>query len=400
MAGADDNEQDAAEVGIPDALEKLLHDLPTDEKSGANASLGFAYQHWWGALAVAELLASNDDFAVGMEVKEDVVILDSSISPTAIEFCQIKKNETAGGWKLADLHKEGRLKADKTRDLSPLAKLYKRRREFVGHPTKLRFVSNLGVKIGNDDGSESVVSEKKMSELCVKDRNAVCKRISSQIDIDESEVDLGEFVLHRTDLPMGQQYVFVAGKLAELCESGSLPFDLTEPTVAARVLASVLQGKANSTSYASNFEELKDRLMTKTEALELLVRVAKAKSTIKKVLDEAIARLDIEAHDYFELKEIKAERISVLAHAVDRTNTQFQKLAAALFACQGGDKPADGKLGSHMIGVTVAARLLHSEVFHGLSRGYVYCVCLLVVSDGIDINVLLVEANSESEAEA
>lgn len=400
MAGADNDSQGKAEGGAPDALEKLLHDLPTDEKSGANASLGFAYQHWWGALAVADLLASNEDFAVGMEVKEDVVILDSSISPTAIEFCQIKKNETAGGWKLADLHKEGRLKTDKTRDLSLLAKLYKRRKEFVGHPTKLRFVSNLGVKIGNDDGSESVVSQKKLSELCKKDRESVCKKISSQIEIDESEIDLEEFVLHRTDLPMGQQHVFVAGKLAELCESGTIPFELSEPNVAARVLASVLQSKATSTSYAANFEDLKERLMTKTEALELLVKVAKAKPSSKKILDEAIGRLDIEAHDYFELKEIKSERISVLAHAADRTNTQFQKLVAAFLACQGGPKPSDGKLGTHLKGVTIAAKLLYPEAFHGLSIGYIYCVCLLVVSDGIDINVLLVAANSKPEVEA
>ena len=85
---------------------------------------------------------------------------------------------------------------------------------------------------------------------------------------------------------------------------------------------------------------------------------------------------------------------------MDRTNTQFQKVVAALLTCQGGQKPADGKLGTHMKGVAVAAKLVSPETFNGLSIGYIYCVCLLVVNDGIDINVLLIAANSELEDKA
>lgn len=33
---------------LPKALEALLGDTLTDEKTGANATLGFTFQQWWG----------------------------------------------------------------------------------------------------------------------------------------------------------------------------------------------------------------------------------------------------------------------------------------------------------------------------------------------------------------
>ena len=72
--------------GVQDSLEGLLRDRPIDEKNGANASLGFTFQQWWAALSIAELLGGEDDFAVGVEVKEDVAIIDSAQTHTTVEF--------------------------------------------------------------------------------------------------------------------------------------------------------------------------------------------------------------------------------------------------------------------------------------------------------------------------
>lgn len=46
---------------VQDSLEDLLRDLPIDQKDGANASLGFAFQQWWAALSIAERLGGEDD---------------------------------------------------------------------------------------------------------------------------------------------------------------------------------------------------------------------------------------------------------------------------------------------------------------------------------------------------
>lgn len=138
-----------------DSLELLLRDRPSDEKGGSSATLGFSFQQWWATLAIVERLASTEAFAIGLEVKEDVAILDSSEAPTRVEFCQIKKNERAAGWAVKGLHKRGSKRAHGTHEPSALAKLYRRRIEFKGHPTYLRFVSNAGFKTTNEDHGQS-----------------------------------------------------------------------------------------------------------------------------------------------------------------------------------------------------------------------------------------------------
>jgi hypothetical protein len=143
---------------VQDSLDLLLRDRPIDEKSGANAGLGFTFQQWWAALAIVERLGGADDFAVGVEVKEDVAILDSAQSPTKVEFCQVKKHERDGVWVLKDLHKNGSKRKDGTHEHSILAKLYARRTEFGAARASLRFVSNIGVKLPDEADRDSIAT--------------------------------------------------------------------------------------------------------------------------------------------------------------------------------------------------------------------------------------------------
>lgn len=386
-----------------DALDLLLRDKPTDEKTGANATLGFTYQQWWGALAVAELLASDGDFAVGMEVKEDVALLDSADSPTAIEFCQIKKNEQTGGWKLKDLRTEGRKRKDQTRDASPLAKLYKRRSDFSGHPTKLRFVSNVGVKVPLDEADDVFVNQCQLSDLAKSQQDELREHLGKQLGIAPADLDINDFAIHRSDLPLRQQHIFLAGKLAELSENGKLPFGLSHPTVAARVLASILQSKASNTGYAVNFPELKKRLLSRSEAVQALAAVAGAKPQIGEIFDGAVSRLNAEAHPFPAVKAIQAERVTVLAHAVDRTNNQLKQcvsvLAMHVKEVMGGAGAVD-KLGELMDKLVEAGLSESASVFAGLNPGYINAIALLVLNDGIEIDILHIAADSKSEAPA
>jgi len=387
----------------PDALELLLRDKPTDEKTGANATLGFTYQQWWGALAVAELLlASDEDFAVGMEVKEDVALLDSADSPTAVEFCQIKKNEQTGGWKLKDLRTEGRQRRDKTRDASPLAKLYKRRIDFSGHPTKLRFVSNVGVKVSLAEVDNVFVNECQLSGLATSQQDELKEHLGKQLGIAAADLDLSNFAIHRSDLPLGQQHVFLAGKLAELSETGKLPFDLKQPNVAARVLASILQSRASNTGYAATFAELKKRILSRSEAVQVLANVAGARPQIGEVFDDAVSRLNAEGHPFQAIKAIKAERVTVLAHAVDRTNNQLKQCVSVLATHVSEVMTATGgaKLGELMDKLVEASHSANASVFAGLKLGYINAVALLVLNDGIEIDVLHIAAYPKSEAQA
>lgn len=383
---------------LPKALEALLGDTPADEKTGANATLGFTFQQWWGALVVAELLESNEDFAVGMEVKEDVAILDSAANPTSVEFCQIKKNEQAGGWGLKDLHRQGAKRKNKPQDPSILAKLHKRRTEFAGHPTKLRFVSNLAVKIAAGMSS----SHCQLTSLSPAEQTEIQEKIAKQLAIGLAEVDLADWALHRTNLPLGEQYVFLAGKLADLSASGKIPFNIPNPTVAARYLASILQSKASHTSYAQTLLELQSRVLSRADAIQALSEAAGTTHQASDQLDDAIQQLAVAGHPFLELRAIKAERTTVLAHAVDRTNDQFKACVAALATHLSHLTPTASSLPlrdlmDSLVKQTVTAS---PSEFAGLKPGYINALALLVLNDGIDLDLFPAAPGSQPEASA
>lgn len=383
-----------------DALTELLADRPGDEKTGANAAAGFTYQQWWAALAVAELLGTGEDFAVALEVKEDVALLDSPDAPQLVEFCQVKKNESAGAWTLQQLHAKGKAKKSGEVELSTLAKLYGRRRDFHPHDTKLRFVSNVGFKV-------PVTTKKLQSEDChladleVKHQEPVKAAVAEQLGLEKSNIDFTEVRLHRSNLPMAEQELFVAGKLSQLGEKNLLPFKLDTPIVAAHFLASEIRSRASNTSYAFNFEGLKKRLYSRSDALGSLAQVAQAAPSAHTKLAEAIDILRSEKSvGFLTIKEIETEAASVCTNAMDRTNLQFRDLAKALVhASKSLGQEVDATLGDLMRRVSEISKVVSPSPMVGFGAGYINAVALLVLNNGIDIDVLAAPAHPESEGE-
>lgn len=387
---------------VQDSLDVLLRDRPTDEKNGANASLGFTFQQWWAALSVAELLGGEDDFAVGIEVKDDVAILDSAHAPTRVEFCQVKKHEREGVWVLKDLHKKGSKRQDGTHEHSILAKLYARRKEFGSSRASLRFVSNLGVKLPDESGGSAHATNADLSSLTAEQQQLVKQAIATQLGCPEDEVDLAGVLVHKTNLPLGEPEFFVSGKLEQLSSTGRLPFQLSHTSVAARVLASEMQSRASSTTYARNFEELKLRIISKAQALNILASVSQSKAPVNEVLDEATAELDREGHPFIERKDIKAQRVRVCADASDRTNMIFRGVASALQRARIPVEAAIGAkatLGELMTEVVEEARASSPADFSGLPLAYIRAVALLVLHDAIDLNVFTAPAGPEPKEE-
>lgn len=385
-----------------DALESLLRDRPSDEKNGVSSTLGFSYQQWWATLSIAELLKDGTDFAVGVEFKEDVAILDSSTSPTKVEFCQVKKYEREGVWTLKDLHKNGPKLKGGGHEPSILAKLYKRKIEFKGHLTTLRFVSNVGFKLPNEAGKSSHAASAGLSNLTEQQQDVVKADIAAQLATSADELDFREISLYRTNLPLGEPEAFIGGKLGELAATGRLPFPLAHVTVAARVLASEVQTRASDTSYARSFEELKARIVTRAQALEILSGVSASKAPALQLLDEALETLDRESHPYLERKAIRAQRVLVCAHASDRTNKLFHSVAWALFSAKAPIEAAIGDratLGQLMNEIVAQARDISPTEMAGLEPAYIRAVALLVITDAININVLTSSAHPKSEEE-
>lgn len=383
-----------------DDLASLLRDTLSDEKGGSSATLGFSFQQWWAALRVVELLKGNTDFAVGMEVKEDVAVLDSPTTPTTVEFCQVKKSERSGLWSLAQLKAKGAKRKDGTNELSILGKLYSRKVEFSGHAVGLRFVSNVGFSLPEASGKSVPTADTSLSTLPDEPASTLRSELAEQLGRTPADIDHGSLRVHRTNLPLGEQELFVGGLLSELSATGRLPFTLTQTTVAARVLAAEIQSKASMTAFARDFAELRPRLVSRQDAIELLSKVSESKPTVQVALDDAIATLERTNYPFVLLRDIKKERVRVCAHSSDRTNLEFRSVVLALAAAAVVIESAIGHtatLGELMDETVEKARADAPRDLASISSSYLRAVALLVLNHALDINLQPAAPGAQSE---
>ncbi|WP_426336768.1 dsDNA nuclease domain-containing protein [Pseudoduganella sp. R-31] len=386
------------------SLTALLADTVNDDNSGQIASQGFTFQEWYAVLLITELLEEPADFALGIEVKEDISVLDSPSTPTKVEFCQVKTNEQAVAWTLSELHKRGKKLKDGTFQPSILGKLYKRRREFDGYPTKLRFVSNSSFKI--KDGESEVLNshDYQLASLSDAGKKIVAKALANQLALTEGDINLQDVRLHRSDLSLGQQHLFISGKLSDLAHRQLIPFQVPQPVVAALMLASDVRSKGSNTSFAATFEELRSkRLIARSDAITTLSLLSNPSKSIAEIFDEGIEllRRDPE-HDYGEVEELQDERAAVLLALTDRTDALTRNQLITLLDCykvvKASNSPDKKKLRSYIERVANDAVTSNPEAFPLISKSLLRALTLMVIRNGIDINLFTTAANSQSEA--
>ncbi|MCI1004285.1 dsDNA nuclease domain-containing protein [Herbaspirillum sp. C7C8] len=383
---------------------ELLADKPGDDKAGQVAAQGFTYQEWYAVLLIAELLEKEDDFAVGMEVKEDIAVLNSATAPTSVEFCQVKTNEQATAWTFEELHKaSSRRLQDGTLPLSILAKLYKRRHQFAGAPTKLRFVTNTSIKLKETTGSVNL-HEYRLESLAETAKKAVSTALAKQLELDASAITLDEIRLHRSDLPLGQQHLFISGKLSDLAHRRKFEFKVSQPAIAATMLASEMRKRGSNTGFASTFEELKvKRLMTRQDALQTLIQVSEPPPGIDDVFNAVLNRLDAEGHDFAMVDDIRMQKVPLLSAMSDRTNALFKRQVTTLVDCYKALKvergPDTQKLGSFMERLTAESLKKNKQDFVAVEMPFIHALSLMVIRNGIDVNVFTVAANSQPKGE-
>lgn len=384
--------------GQGDLLSKLV-DRPQDEKAGANASLGFTYQHWWAVLKATELHAAGKDYAIGLEVKEDVIVLDSSVTPSAVWFYQVKKHEQSGVWALTDLLKQSPKKEGKT--LSTLAKLYSRRHALTEHASKLCFVSNVGFKVpltGTDELQFSVKCA--LTEFGDKHIAELRTKIAKQLELDAKKIDLSDFNLERTHLPLGEQETFITGKLTILNGEGHLQFKISKPLIAAQILASEIRQRANSNDFANSVEKLLKRCLTRTEITQLFIKAEAAGPSAQTVLEEGIKTLEQEGFPWGAREKIDREKVRICASLSDRTNVQFQQLLVAFDECFNEHEielSASETLSSALMSLTTVVTAKYARLVAGAGEGYLRGIAILVLKNGHKADKFPFEASAQPE---
>jgi len=393
------NQQTTAASGKSGDLLSLLHDEPSDEKTGANATLGFTYQQWWATLKATDLYSLGNDFAVGVEFKEDVFVLDSPSAPTAIEFNQIKKYEQEGLWTLSDLLRPGPKKLEGS-DPSPLGKLYSRRHHFLGFPTKLTFLSNVAFKVPLQEKTKKLQHSSGcgLSELPESKASEIKKKLSEQLGISPELINLDDFFLERTNLPLAEQDTFITGKLSTLSDTGKIPFRISRPHLSARMLASEFQQRSGNTDYANTFEKLQGRFLSRSDITRVLKDAESAGPRLQKTLEEAVQRLNQEKYHYGRVLGIENEIPSLCANLSDRSNIQIYRISVLFISSKNQHSSALNTmptLGEMMEFLVATVTNLKKTEIDGLSEGYLNALSLLVIKNAINIDIFTAPTNQE-----
>ncbi len=292
-----------------------LSDDKKDERTGIEAIRGFTFQVWWAACKALELLKEDADFVVVLEYKQDVAIPDGAAAPTRLKFFQIKKNEgvSAAPWSVDKLSAIDKSAAKPPRSI--LGKLLQHRPRFPGTPVTLGFITNNGFSYGSPKVEcEEILLHDLPDEVLAKVKAA----LAEDLGIPEAKLDLNDFRLERTHMPIESQERWACGILDEVEACSKLPFKIPNKGASAQVLAAQFLARAGKRAFAKDFTRLLERGLTRAQIIELL---RKASGSVQRdtltVAQEVCQRLDFEQYDY---EEVEMMRDQIPCVCIDLTN--------------------------------------------------------------------------------
>lgn len=399
----------------------LFKDYRGDENGGIHAIRGFSFQVWQAVLEVLGAHATGKDYAVVMEWQQDIALLDSSVSPTKVTFKQLKKNESSAHWTLSALltaqeEKSQSSSADKSKAQQPkrkstrsagqvsvLAKLYFHRRRFGQlAQTQLAFASNAPLYIETGDGTKQSFARTVFSALPEEARNKVNAALRNQLDIPECEaIDLDCVTFEVTNCPLEQAHKFAIGELVEHCQLGKIQPLVTSPFVAVCLIASYIQQRAGSKSFARDFVGLLARAVTKAEVTSFLAAANDSHISTQDLVEQVIARLDREMADFEVVQEMQDEINAACAEITNRASVVWGTIETltALYKEHDGYK-AKGPLKERFSTWLENFRACASAARSPFSNGFLYCLMAMIIKNARPVQHLsTTSVGAQPEAE-
>jgi rRNA maturation protein Rpf1 len=118
-----------------------LTSIPQREKGGSTAVERFDFQTCWGVSHLLKLHNSGEQYAVGFEFHDDIVVLDDKKKPSELRFYQLK-TASSGSWTVTRLTRRKTNSETNKKEPSIAAKMFDNRLKFGKAATHLGFVSN------------------------------------------------------------------------------------------------------------------------------------------------------------------------------------------------------------------------------------------------------------------
>lgn len=298
-------------------LKHLLVSSKPREISGSRASQGFSYQRAWALCLLIELHLNSRDYAILFDYLDDVVVLDSAMSPCSINFYQVKKRRN-GVVSLKSLLHRQKIKGEaESRAISVLGKMVSNYLAFPVHTASVNHVTNVRYNLKMADG-ESCLDKMKicLSELNKEDVGQVKLQMMEEHNlVDPPKVESITFFLV-SPLSPDDTESHVRGKLCDFLET-VLPGRPVAIIPLYQCLASEIERLNNRVTDAKNFEDIiKEKGLTKADVTALMSDLP-VKIDVDKLLSFKWLQLTQDGMTYPEIEEWKR---AVKLYELERTN--------------------------------------------------------------------------------
>jgi hypothetical protein len=309
-------------------LDQIVHLRPR-EVSGSSSSNRSDYQQTWAFCLLLKLHRSGNDYLVLFDYHDDVVVLDSSSSPTAMDFYQVKTKKT-GNWTATLLLKRERGANDQPLN-SIAGKMYANKIAFPAAAKTLNFISNAQFSIKHKDSpnSQTVVAGFELAELCRKALAEFSKTVQEEHNLQYSPLcDI--ITKFSTDpLSLEAHVTHATGELANYL-NGIKPEGKFAAAPGQRAIATAIARKTNHEGTPSTKEELLEaKGITRTEFEEMLSAIA-SHEEVRERWQDIRQTLTAEQQPFGDIHRCQIEWKKYAVERMDFSNTVLMAVQKAM----------------------------------------------------------------------
>jgi hypothetical protein len=196
-------------------LTVLLETVPPREHAGSQTAGRYDFQANYGILKLVELRESGKDFRIVFDLFDDIMVLDSSDSPSQVRFYQVKSKDP-GNWTSANLCGKSGAKAPR----SIVSRMYAHLDSFGAAVVETSMVTNAAYSLKLHDQSTTSGSHHLITgpELHPDEVAKITRAITDDISSANIPAWLPKLAFVRTTLGVHGQELVVIGKLQQHLE--------------------------------------------------------------------------------------------------------------------------------------------------------------------------------------
>lgn len=309
----------------PPILEQLAVIRPAD-RSGATAANRFQFQLSWALCRLLELHSTAQEYAIILDYHDDVLELDHEITPSRIDFHQVK-SKSGGTWTTKSLLKRP---AGKTGAKSSiLGKLIQHCTTFGKHTRLTCFISNRPVNLplqGNKKPDE--VEQFSLADAADSARKTVLDALKKECKVELSDEMAANLRFVITPLAPDDHENQTRGRLATFLETHADPAVATNPVY--KSLRAELQRRNNDERLPIAARDLsKQRVFGRSHMIQIL-DLAKPQKSIHEFLAAIVTNLTAESVPFALRQSLRGRCERIYAQRLDPTNALLLNVSSEI----------------------------------------------------------------------